>query len=68
MLLDNIKYLCMQNGISIHRLEKDLGFGNGSIAKWDSASPSLERVRRVSEYFGVTIDELVRERAGEKVK
>ena len=59
MLLDNIKRLCDQNGISICSLEKSIDVGNGTIGKWENRSPRLETVKKVADYFGVTVDELL---------
>ena len=63
MLSENVMRLCRKMGISYHRLEKELGFGNGSLRKWDYSSPAVDKVQRLAEYFGVTIDELLK---GEK--
>ena len=58
-LVKNIKSLCSNKKTSIPKLEKELGFGNGAIYNWDKNSPTLAKVIRVSNYFGVTIDFLV---------
>lgn len=60
MLLGNITKLCKSNGISITNLEKKCGFGNGTICKWASSSPSVENARKVAEYFGTTVDDLIK--------
>ena len=59
MLLDNVKRLCDQRGISIWALEKAIGAGNGTIGKWDASSPRVETIKKVADYFGVTVDELL---------
>lgn len=59
MFLSKIKQLCVQKGITVSELEKILSFGNGSICKWNSSSPSIDKVRAVAAYFGVTIDSLI---------
>ena len=60
MLVKRIKKLCKMKGISLHKLEKETGLSNGAIAKWETSSPSVEKVSKVAEYFGVTIDMLVK--------
>lgn len=40
-------------------LEKELGFGNGTIGKWQKASPSVDKLKKVADWFGVTLDELL---------
>lgn len=57
-MFDRIQKLCRNNSISIAKLEKDLGFGNGSIYKWEKSSPSIEKVQKVASYFNVSFDYL----------
>lgn len=59
MLLDNIKRLCEQRNVSIWALGKAIGAGNGTIGKWDASSPRVETIKKVADYFGVTVDELL---------
>ncbi|MFC2282347.1 MAG: helix-turn-helix domain-containing protein [Lachnoanaerobaculum saburreum] len=54
-----IKKLCESNSISIFSLEKKLGFGNGTISRWDNSSPTVANLKKVADYFGVTIEELL---------
>lgn len=51
---DRIKALCDERGVSIYKVEKTLGFGNGSIKKWQTMRPYAERLAKVADYFGVT--------------
>lgn len=53
-MLELIKNLCEIKGISIHKLETDLGFSNGSITK--SNALAFERVVAIAKYFGVPLD------------
>lgn len=59
MLLENIRRLCSKKHVSIAKLERETGIGNGTISRWDTSSPSVENVQKVAAYFGVTIDELI---------
>lgn len=59
MLLQNILALCKERKISVAKLEKEIGLGNATISRWGSSSPSVENVRKVAEFFGVSIDELL---------
>lgn len=61
MIFANIKSLCDQNNMSLSRLEKELGFGNSTIAKWTQCSPSVDKLQKVAAYFGCTVDELLKE-------
>lgn len=58
-MVERIRELCKMNGISMRKLESTLGIGNGTIKDWDASSPSLVRVKKVADYFGITIDNLV---------
>ncbi len=60
MLFTKINQLCQQNGITITELERILGFGNGTIHKWDVSQPSIEKVKKVADHFKTSIDYLVR--------
>ena len=62
MLLDNILLLCKEKKISVAGLEKEIGLGNGTIGRWGTSSPTVENVRKVAEFFSVTVDYLIANR------
>ncbi len=59
VLFDNIRLLCRAKGISVWRLEKDLGFSNRSICKWNKTDPGIRKVQKVADYLGVPIEHLL---------
>lgn len=59
MIYKNIAILCQTNGISIAKLERELGFGNATIRGWETSSPTVEKLKAVADYFGVTMDDLL---------
>lgn len=59
MLYKNIVHLCKEKGISIAKLERETGLGNGTIGKWEKASPNVDNAKKVANFFGKTLDELV---------
>lgn len=59
MIYKNVVSLCKKAGISVARLEVETGIGNGTIGRWDVSSPSVERLKKVADFFGVTIDDLI---------
>lgn len=61
-LYKTIRKLCEVNNTSIFALEKKLGFGNGTISRWDNSSPTVANLKKVADYFGVTIEELLGEK------
>lgn len=56
MILKKILKLAEKNHISISRLEKTMGFGNGTIKKWRESYPSVDKLKKVADYFGVSVD------------
>ena len=61
MILDNIRKLCEKQGLTLRALERALNIGNGVIAGWSEGRPRVDLLKRVADYFGVTVDELLRE-------
>lgn len=61
MILDNIRILCKKKGISIAKLENTLGFGNATIRGWGTSSPNVDNLKKVADYFGTTVDDLLHE-------
>ena len=61
MIYTNISRLCQKEGISIAKLEKQTGLGNATIRGWSTSSPTVDKLKLVANYFGVTIDDLLTE-------
>lgn len=59
-IYDNIKRQAKARGISINSIEKNNGLGIGSIAKWNTVSPTARSLKTVADYLGVTVDELLK--------
>lgn len=53
---EKISILAKENGLTLQKLEEELGFGGGTIHTWRTASPSVEKLKRVADYFGVSVD------------
>lgn len=60
-MVEKIRSLCQEHGTSVWALERELGIGNGVIARWSRSSPRVETVKLVADYFGVTVDELLKD-------
>lgn len=58
-VVENIKSLCEARATSIPKLERELGFGRGSIYNWDKSSPSIDKIEKVAEYFNVSINRVL---------
>ena len=59
MLFDRVSDLCKSNNITIWKLEKELNFANASVSRWKKAYPSADRLSKVADYFGVSVDYLL---------
>lgn len=53
-----IRGICKKNGTSIAALERQLGFGNGVISRWDKSTPSYDRLSAVANALGVSVSDL----------
>ena len=59
MIYDKIKLICKKKKIPISRIEADLGLSSGSICKWNTVSPSVEKVKKVANYLSVDINKII---------
>jgi transcriptional regulator with XRE-family HTH domain len=58
-LVQRIKGICDQKGISISKLEQDLEFSAGLCSRWDKSSPSADRIVAVAKYLDSSTDYLL---------
>ncbi len=58
-LKDRIVDLCKKKGIPVCKLEEDLKFGGGYIAKLNKSTPNTEKINQIANYFSVSLDYLV---------
>lgn len=56
---ERIESLRKEMKLSQGKLEKELGFSNGSVSKWRNSTPTPERLKKIADYFGVTVDYLM---------
>ncbi|MDN3067413.1 helix-turn-helix domain-containing protein [Enterococcus faecalis] len=54
-----IKELAKRKKMSIRQLEITLGYSNGYFSKWKKVSPNSEGLRKVADYFNVSVDYLL---------
>lgn len=59
-LVGNISELCKSNCLTVAELERKIGLGNGVIRRWNEMNPRVDRLKLVADYFGVTIDDLMK--------
>ena len=58
-LVDRIETLAGEKGLSLNRIERTLGLGNGTIRRWKHQSPRLDRLLLVAQCLDVSLDFLV---------
>ena len=59
MIYRNVLRLCKEKGITIAKLEREIGLGNGTIGRWERSSPNVDNAKKVADYFGMTVDALL---------
>lgn len=60
-VVDKVKTLCKERKIAISRLERDLGFGNGYISQLRKGTLPNDRMAKIANYLGVSIEFLMGE-------
>lgn len=58
MIFKRIESWCKENGISVSALEKKCGLGNATIRGWETSSPRIDSLKKVSDFTGIPINEL----------
>lgn len=59
MIYTNIKREAGKKKMSIRHIEQTAGLSNGSVAKWNVVSPSVENLKKVADLLGVKIEKLL---------
>lgn len=69
MFYDNYIKVCQNHGVSPTRVLKDLGISKSSYAHWKKGGEPLnETMKKIADYFGITVTELLSGEAGEMGK
>lgn len=58
-LIDRVQQKCKEQGTNFRKIEQDLGFGNGTLRKWDTQKPSYDKVLLVAKKLNVSLDWLI---------
>ena len=59
MIYRKIARMCAERNISIWALEQTLGLGNGTIKGWEKTNPRVDLLKKVCDYFCVSLDEMM---------
>lgn len=60
MIVENIRTLCRERGITVYDLELECDLSRGTILNWSKRGGpgSFRSVCRIADYFGVSLDAL----------
>lgn len=53
-----VRAVCARHEYPITRLEKDCGFSQGTIHRWDRTIPQIDKFEKIADVLGCSIDEL----------
>lgn len=55
------EHLLQKNGISSYKLSKDTGISQTTLSNWKSGRsvPKQDKLQKIADYFGVTVDYLM---------
>ena len=69
MLKENLIMLRNMHGISQEDLSEKIGISRQAYAKWESGAtvPDIEKCKRLADYYGVTVDSLLKTETDEKI-
>lgn len=55
-IVERVRDLAEKNGHTIASVERELGFGQGSVRNWNKAAPSADKLYKVAQLFGVSME------------
>ncbi len=58
-LYEQIRDVAKTRGYSVNRLEQELGFARSTINKFNKNAPSADKLQKIAETLGVTVDYLM---------
>lgn len=61
MLVERLRELCKEKGVSFVQFERESGIGINTAKRWDEKAPSVWKVQMAAAYFGVTTSYLLGE-------
>lgn len=58
-LRERIKLLCKEQKTSLNAMESECGFAKGYASKLDKSTPNAENLRKIANFFNVSVDYLM---------
>lgn len=58
-MVEKIKKLANERGMSIFALETKANVGNGTISRWNNSKPNLSTLEKIAKVLEVSVEELL---------
>ncbi len=58
-IVERIRTLAKEKNMNLTTLEQKLGFGNGTIGKWKTKTPSCDKIKLIADFLNTSMDYLV---------
>lgn len=65
-IYNTIKRIARDKSMSIYSIERNIGFSNGTISKWNNSVPSANRLNLVANLLGVTVEDILKKSKGDE--
>lgn len=66
-LRERVKILCKEQKTSLNALETECGFAKGYASKLDKSTPNAENLRKIADFFNVSVDYLMTGKSRRKI-
>lgn len=53
-----LEKITLKTDLKLAQIEKKLGFGNGTMGRWNNSSPTLDKATAVADFLNVSLDYL----------
>lgn len=53
-----LERITLKTDLKLAQIEKKLGFGNGTMGRWNNSSPTLDKATAVADFLNVSLDYL----------
>lgn len=61
ILYDKFRLLLQKNNVTSYRVAADTGISQGTLSDWKhgKTTPKADKLKKIADYFGVTVDYLI---------
>ena len=58
-ILDRVKLLAAQQGMTVAEVERKADIGNGVAARWNKSTPTADKLQKVAKVLGTSMEYLL---------